>query len=234
MVRSRLLRRMEQRTQKNLFLSVLGIILVILLAFKLGIPLLVNISLFLSGSKDNHEVKKQELSFIAPPVFNPFPQATSSATIIVSGIASENQSVKLYINDALIDEVKTENDGNFSFKETIKPGENIIKAKAVVKDKESDFSKEITTSFKSAPPSLDISSPANNQSFSKDQNTIDVKGTTDADVKVTINGFRAITEDSGKFSYRLPLQNGENNIKIEAVDIAGNKTEKEIKVTYNP
>jgi len=203
--------------------------------FKLGIPLLINISLFLSGAKGSQEQSQNyDPSFIAPPILNPFPQATSSANIIIAGIASKDQTISLYINDNLVDSMKTKDDGAFSFKETIKPGENTIKAKATVENRESDFSNALTTSLKSSPPFLKIISPSDGQSFSKDQNITEIKGTTDSDVRITINGFWAIADGSGNFSYRLPLQNGENKIKIIAEDIAGNKKELEIKVTYSP
>lgn len=235
MARSRLSRRMETRSKKNLFLSVLGIVLIMFLMFKFGLPLLINLSLFLSGSKDNQEqLKNQDPSFIAPPILNSFPQATSSADIIISGIASKNQTINLYINENLIDKIKTKDNGSFSFKEKISTGENVIKTKAVVGDKESEFSEIITTVFKNAPPSLNISSPTDGQSFAKDQNIAEIKGVTDIDVKVTVNGLWAITDNNGNFLYRLPLQNGENKIKVVAVDIAGNKTEKEIKVNFSP
>lgn len=233
MQRSRLSKRVEQKTKKNLALSILGIILVVLIAFKLGIPFLVNLSLFMSGSQAKEETKIQNPSFIAPPVLDSFPQATSSANIVISGIASKKQKVNLYINDNLVNTTITGDNGKFSFKETIKPGENTIKAKAVIDEKESDFSNFLTTAFKSAPPSLNISSPSDNQSFSKDQNVAEIKGTTDPDAKITINGLWAITDSSGNFSYSFPLQNGDNKIKIAAEDMAGNKTEKEIKVNYS-
>lgn len=226
---------MEAKTKKNLLLSILGIALVMLLMFKFGLPLLINLSLFLSGSRANQEqLKDQDPFFIAPPILNSSPRATSSANIIVSGVALKDQTINLYINGNLIDKTRTEDDGSFSFKEALSTGENVIKAKAVVEDKESEFSQTLAIAFKNAPPSLNIQSPSNDQSFAKDQNIADVKGTTDADVKITVNGFWAITDDNGNFSYRLPLQNGENNIKIVAVDIAGNKTQKEVKVTYSP
>lgn len=234
MVRSRLSRRIEAKTRKNLILNVLGIILAIFLVLTFGIPILANLSMFLSGSKSNQEQSKiQNPSFIAPPVLDSFPEATASANIIISGIAAKKQTIDLYINDDLIDTTVTEDNGRFSFEETIKPGENIIKCKAVVNEKESDFSNIITTSYKSAPPYLSINSPSDNQSFSKDQNIAEIRGVTDTDIRVTVNGFWAITDASGNFSYNLPLQNGENKIRVEAIDLAGNKTEKEIKVNYS-
>ncbi len=233
MVRSRLSKRIEQKTKKNLALSILGIILIILLVLKFGIPLLVNLSTLMSGSQNKTETKVQNPSFIAPPVLDSFPQATSSGNIVISGIDSKNQTINLYINDELTDTTKTQDDGRFSFKESIKPGDSSIKTKAVINDKESDFSNTITTSFKNAPPSLNINSPSDSQTFSKDQNAVEIKGTTDPDVKVTINGLWAITDSLGKFSYSLPLQNGENKITVIAQDTAGNQTKKEITVSLS-
>lgn len=225
---------MEQKTKKNLALSILGIILIILLAFKFGIPFLVNFSLFLSGSQNKTETSTQDTSFIVPPVLDSFPEATASAEVIISGIASKKQTINLYINSYLVDTIKAGDDGKFSFKQTLKPGENTIQAKSVVNEKESDFSNNIITVFKNTPPSLNISSPSDGQSFSKDQNVANIKGTTDTEVKITINGFWAITDANGNFSYSLPLQNGDNKIKFVATDIAGNKNEKEIKINYSP
>lgn len=225
---------MERKTRSNFALSVLGIILIILLAFKFGIPFLINLSLFLSGSQNKEEVKVQSPSFIAPPVLDSLPQATASADIIISGIAAKKQKINLYINDNLVNTTITTDDGKFSFKEVVKPGENTIKAKTVINEKESDFSNVITVTLKNAPPYLNIASPFNGQSFSKDQNIINVQGTTDSNVKITVNGFRAITGNNGNFSYNLSLQSGDNLIKISAIDLAGNKTVKEIKITYSP
>lgn len=235
MARSRLTKRIEQKTKKNLTLSILGIVLIVLIVFKFGIPLLVNLSLFLSGAKSNQEQSKiQDTSFIVPPILNSFPQATTSANVVISGMATKNQTINLYLNGNLIDKINAKDDGSFSFKETIPSGENTITTKAMVDSQESNFSNILTIAFKSAPPSLNVSSPTDGQSFSKDQNIAVVKGTTDPDVKVTVNGFWAITDSNGNFSYNFPLQNGDNKLTVAATDVAGNKTGKEIKVTYSP
>lgn len=234
MARSRLTRRLERKTKKNFTLSILGIIFIFLFAFKFGIPLLINLTVFLSDSQNKDEISVQSPSFIAPPVLDSFPQATSSANIIISGIASKNQTIYLYINDDLVSTSKTNADGRFLFKETIKSGENIIKAKAIVSNAESEFSNNITTAFKNSLPPLTISSPSDGQTFSKDQSIAGIRGITDPNVKVTVNGYWAITDDNGNYSYNLPLQSGDNKIIIIATDIAGNKSEKEIKVNYSP
>ena len=234
---SRLARNIERRTKKNLFFSIFGIIVVLFLVIKLGIPLLVNFSLMLSNQKDKSTTSSSNSSnpsFIASPVLNPLPSATNSATLVISGTGNAGQTVRIYINSNLVDETPTKKDGTFSINKTLKKGTNTIQAKSELNGKESDFSNSLNIVFNDTKPNLDITSPSDGQTFSKDQNTAQVSGKTDADIKVTVNGFWAIVDDNNNFSYSLPLQSGDNQIKIVATDSAGNTTEKDIKVTYNP
>ena len=234
MKRSRLSRRLQRKTQKNLVLSLLGIILVLFVLFKFGIPFLLNVTLFISGGKQTQSAKQDQTIVVAPPVLNPIVSATNSAQLTISGIAAPKQIVDLYLNDELTDQTKTKDDGSFSFKEDLKPGENTIKAKAITDSSSSDFSEILTIALKNAAPSLRINSPTDNQSFPRDQNTVTVSGSTDSDVKVTVNDFWAISDEKNNFSYTLLLKPGENQIKVTAVDQAGNKTEKDLKVIYTP
>ena len=234
MKRSRLSRRLKRKTQKNLILNLLGIFFVLFVLFKFGIPLLINVTLFISKAKSTQSTKQDETVFIAPPVLNPILSATNSAQIIISGIAGPNQSIDLYINNDLANQVKTKDDGSFYSSENLKPGENVIKAKSTVDSSSSEFSENLTIALTIAPPTLSISSPTDGQSFSKDQNTVTVLGYTDPEVRVTVNDFWAITDERNNFSYTFLLKPGENQIKITALDQAGNKTEKDLKVIYAP
>ena len=234
---SRLNRTTERRSKRNLVLSLLGIIVVFFLIIKVGIPLLVNFSLFLANRKDttsSQSVNSNDPSFIAPPVFDPLPSATNSAKIALSGTGNPDQTVKIYVNDNLQDEVPTKKDGTFSLTEDLKKGQNKITAKSQSKGKESDFSKPVTVTYIDTKPTLDLTSPSDGQTFTKAQNTAPVTGKTSSGARVTVNGFWAIVDDNNNFSYSLPLQNGDNQVKVVAKDDAGNTTEKNLKVTYNP
>lgn len=231
---SRLSRRLENQSRKNLFLSVIGITVVLLLLVKFGIPLLVNFSLFLSGQKTDEASKNESSLYLGPPVLNQTANATNSAEFIITGTASKNEVINLYVNGSLSEKKETEDNGNFSFKIALQTGDNKIKARAKKDDRESDFSNELEVTYKNAPPSLSVDSPTDGQKFEKDQNTAQVLGKTDSNVRITVNGFWAVIDENNNFSYNLPLQNGDNTIKIVAQDQAGNKTEKEIKVTYSP
>jgi len=235
MNRSRLSRKLQKQTIKNLILSILGIILILFALIKFGIPFLVNLSLFVSGQKTQTSTSNKTASFIPPPILSSEYDATNSAQVKIKGSGSPNQVIDLYINGNLVDKTETNEDNSFSFETLLVPGENIINAKAITSDgKESNLSESLTITFKSATPSLEIKSPDEGQSFSKDQNTVEIKGTTDSHVRVTINNFWAVIDEGNNFSYSLVLKDGENEIKIVAQDPAGNKTEKTIKVTYSP
>lgn len=237
-MKSRLSRRIEKQSKKNLVITLFGIILLVVFLAQFGIPLIEKSTLFVINAKNTNsetEDKVDTVSFIPPPVINPLPEATNSAEIVVSGTTQSNQKINLYLNDELIDTTQVK-DNKFSFSDIkIKEGENTLKTKAVTKEnKKSAYSNIITILFKKTPPSLSLDTPSDNQSFSKDDKYAAISGKTDSNVKITVNDSWAIVDSDGKFSYSFPLQNGENKIKVVAMDAAGNKTEMERKVTYSP
>lgn len=236
MNKSRLAKRLERQIIRNLFLSLLGIIVIVMVLVKFGIPILVNFSLFLSGNRTDQESQvDNKTSFVPVPILNSQEIATNSARSQINGSALPKQTIMLYVNGNLADKVSTDDTGDFSSIIALTPDKNTIKAKAIASDgKESDFSEGILIIFKTTPPTLEISFPSDNQSFSKEQNTVEVKGKTDSQVRVTINGFWAIIDDGNNFFYNLLLKEGINEIKLVATDQAGNKTEKELRVTYSP
>ncbi len=235
MANSRLSRREVRQSKKKLIYSLGGIIIVLILLVKFGIPLLTQFSLLVAGRSQTNDgtTTTNQPSFIAPPVLNQSFTATNSAQITVSGTAQNKQQIKLYVNDSVVDTQDVQSDGTFSFQNvSLKNGENTIQAKAKMNDKESDFSNPLTISYLNKAPSLDVNSPSDGQSFSKDP-SLTIKGKTDPDAKVTVNDFQAIVNDDGSFSYNMQMQNGDNQLKIIAMDAAGNKTEKDLKVTYS-
>jgi bacillopeptidase F len=133
----------------------------------------------------------------------------------------------------LIDKKSVDNNGNFVFDYQLTPGDSLIKVRNDNDNKKSDFSPIVTVSYKNAAPNLTIDSPSDGQKFSNDQRDITVSGKTDPGVTVTVNGFWAIIDQNNNYSYNLTLINGDNSIKVDATDQAGNKAEKTIKVNYS-
>lgn len=235
--RSRLSRRLEKQTRNTLLISIFGIVAILYLLLKFGLPLLVNFSLLISGSQ-NSQVQtgnKNAKVFVQPPTLDPLESATNSAKITIKGLAFAKQTIDVYINDELVDKTETKKDNSFVFEDiTLSPGGNVIKAQSTTKEgKKSEFSQPITVMYKKEAPTLTVDSPTTDQSFSKDDNPIKVSGKTNPGTRVTVNDFWAIVDEQGNFSYNLHLQNGDNTIKMVATDEAGNKTEVEKKVKYS-
>lgn len=232
---SRLSRRIEKQTNRQIIMSIFGIALVILLVLKFGPLFIDRFASFIGQFKsENNNTAIQSKSRLEPPILNSTFSATDSATIIVSGkSAYEEGEIEIYVNNVL--SRRETLDGNeFEAELEVFPGENIIKARYKDNKNESDFSSEFIVSYVKDAPILEISFPQDGETFSKADQEINIVGKTEVENTITVNGFRAIVNTDGSFLYYFRLGEGENTISVEASNPAGKKIKKEIKVTYNP
>ncbi len=241
MGKSHLRRSLESKSKKSLALTSLGIFTIIILFAIFGQTILVNFSILLGKGKSNAEaentIKEETVLFIPAPVLSSSAEATNSASIDLAGTISFDKKVKikLYVNDELADVLDIENNEEFDFKNVLlKEGDNEIKAVSVFNSKTSENSNLLNIRYIKGIPSLTIDFPSDGTSFSGASGTLEIKGKTDSGNTVKINDFIAITKNDGSFTYNYKLQNGENKIKIVALDIADNKTEKELTIQYSP
>lgn len=232
--RSRLNRRLENQSRKTLLLSVVGIIIIGAALLKFGIPLIADLGFLSSQIVPKNETKKSEKNevFLSPPSINPLPSATNVEGIDVSGTSTTGKNVVVYLNGSRYGAPEIDSNGNFSLSVKLSEGINIIKAKSIEEKGESEFSESVSIDYKKNPPDLTIESPSDGET-TKESN-FNVRGKTDPSARVTVSDFRAIVNSNGNFSYRLALREGENEVKVIAVDEAGNKTEKVIKLHYSP
>lgn len=233
---SRRSRKLTEQIKKRLLINVVGIIVIIFLIFKFGIPLLTGFALFISSSKNSKPAVSQKITtfLLAPMLISSF-SATNSASIDIAGTAVSKTTIKLFVDNSYSDSIQSKDDGSFVFKNvSLHDGQNTFTAKVKNEKTQSDFSLPMVIIYQAKAPSVTIDFPSDGQTFSKDDIRILVRGKTDnADIKITVNDFWAITDDKGAYSYNLSLKNGDNQIKVDAVDQAGNKTEKTIKVISN-
>ena len=237
MIESRAKNNLKKRAYHNIELVIIGgVVLVVILIF-FGTKLLIGFSLLAEhGNSDQTTAKTGNSNqYVAPPSLNPVVDATNSATIAVSGKGAADQTVKLYVNDSLVDDTTVQDDNNFNFPAVhLNDGQNSIKATSVTKDNsKSDYSNELTISYLKNPPQLTISQPQDGQGFDKNGGPVSIQGQTDPGASVTINDFTAIVDDQGKFSYLYNLKDGDNDIKVVATDQANNKTTKEFHIHPN-
>lgn len=232
--RSRLSSYQDKRNKRTIIFSIAGIVIVLIVLVKFGIPALINFSLLLSGNKnDNSNISQNQVGYIAPPILNALPQATNSARVIITGKSNKDTNVILYINRKEKDNIDVTSDGGFEFDENLSKGDNLVQVKAKKGDKTSDFSNFYTVTYINGNPKLDVSSPHDGDQFHKVDTSVNVTGQTDSNVTVTVNGFTAVIDESNNFSYNLQLHDGDNPIDIIAVDAAGNRSEKTLKVNYS-
>ena len=230
---SRLKKIEEKKSLKQaVFFFFLTIVLLIVVFF-LGIPGIVKLAVLLVGKSTLSQQTEQNVP-VGQPRLSPLPQATNSAQLAINGYAPEGMEVMILLNGESVKKTTTDNSGEFSIKFiNLKEGNNTIEAVGVDGENKSE-AYATTVFFKKTPPELAITSPNNGDSFFDKDKEIEVTGTTETGNLVTINEHLAIVDSGGNFSLMVVLSDGENEIKIQSQDKAGNKEETVLKVNYTP
>jgi len=229
--RSRLNRTSSEKTKKQILFLVIAIIIVLVLLIQLG-PIALNFVGSAVSSFHTNTPKQivDEQSSLEIPFIESIPSATDSGKIRIEGSSPyADAEIEKYDAQPLDEEQK------FSFSNILlTEGDNYIKARVKKGDITSFFTKEYIVEYLREEAKLEVSSPSDNQEFSKGDQNILVQGKSDPNNTVTVNGFRAIVDSEGNFSYNLNLSEGDNQLRIEATTPAGTKSTKELKVIYKP
>jgi len=236
--RNRSTRRLARKSRQRFFTTLIIIVLLFYVLFTWVLPFFINgvgtVTNIFKGNKPL-ETSISENPNLAPPVLNIPYEATSSAKIDIQGFATANSTVKIYLDDELVQEVTSDDNGTFRAKSIMLVlGTNNIYGKTEdEKGKESLPSKTIKLIYDSEKPTLEVSSPTDGQTFTGERK-INVTGKSEPSVTVTINGEQAILDSEGKFSKIFNLSDGSNTITIVSRDAAGNETSLSRNVTFNP
>jgi len=168
------------------------------------------------------------------PVLTQLPTATKESKLKINGYAQQGTTIKLYVNGPEKASTVTGNDGLFTFEniELIK-GRNTIFVKAIdQKQNESDTSSTYIVSMDTDAPKIDIESPKADSTVKNLDKRITIKGKINEKATITINGQIAIVKSDLTFEHLLGVSEGKLEIKIKAIDEAGNEKEEVLKVTY--
>ncbi len=173
-----------------------------------------------------------------PPVLTSIPQATHSAKLNIKGFAEPGTTVRLFLNNLEKESQLIGAQGDFIFEEVaLESGQNEVYASATDSaGNESRASSTYKVIIDQKPPKLEVSEPKNGAVITQEegkQGFVLVKGKVEENATVTVNNHQAIVRGEGDFEYRLLLNDPEENIiKIDARDLAGNKTTVEKTVIY--
>jgi hypothetical protein len=235
--RSRSTRRLANKSKNNLIATILISLALLFVTITWVLPNIINGVGFI-----NHSIKpttKQESvgdnATQAPPVLSiPF-EATNQSPIDIKGYATPGVTVKIFLDDNLVSTVNAKDDGSFTANSvTLNFGTNNIYGKTVDnRGKESLPSKTIRLTYDNEKPDLNLSEPEDGKVV-QGQGTIKVAGTTEATARVTINNVQIVVKSDGNFSTDFPINDGDNNLNIKSIDMAGNVNEINRKVTKQP
>lgn len=233
----RSLRRYEKRNKTRLVWSIIISVSLLFVVFQWVFPVFIG-QLSTVNKIVNPAVKQEapEKIKLAPPVLNIPIEATNSGTIKIQGYAAANTKVRIYLDDNLVSETLSNNAGNFNSELfELSLGTNNIYGKTVATDGlESLPSKKIQITYSNEKPKLDLQEPEDRKEVKGGDKKIRVSGLTDPENEVTVNDLRVIVGGDGKFSLEINLNEGENIINIIATNEVGNKSTKELRVTYTP
>ena len=189
-----------------------------------GVPkLLEQLSIFIEDLPENDDVVSEQI-FIIPPILDALPAATNSAELKVSGYAEQADRVEIFVNNISKKDIRVKKtDQSFSTKIPLFQGENEITVKSYDSDGNvSNHTKPITINYIASGPDLIVDSPVDEDEFETREQTIQVRGITDSDASVTVNGRWVRVADDGSFIHDYRLGEGDNTIEIVATGPAGN------------
>src|SRR3989344_6608749 len=215
-------KRYARKSKRNFIFTLIIVVFLLYATITWFLPFFINSLGFVNGlvkPPTKTPVPILENASLAPPVLSiPF-EATNSSEISIQGYASPGAKVRLYLDDKLEREVNAQSDGSFVIENiSLNIGTNNIYGKTVDdQGKESLASKNIKVIFDNEKPALDLSEPEDNKTVSGDKK-VKISGKTEPGIQVFVNESRIIVDKEGNFQTEQPLNDGDNNFTIKALD----------------
>ncbi len=223
----------KKNTRKAVVFVLLSLVIVVFLATN-GLSLITKVIDFASSFKKTPQISELlDKTPPSPPFLQSIPDATNVSPFEITGRVEPGNTVVISFN-AKEEEIQTDKNGNFSIKFDLVKGDNTFFAytKDPAGNKSQPTNKYVLV-FDNEVPDIKISTPSDSANFyGSKQKNVTIKGTTKIDSSVTINDRIATVNDDGSFFLNYTLSAGENNLKIKAVDKAGNEKEINLKLFF--
>ncbi len=199
---------------------------------RFGTQIVTSVTGLITSTKDVQQ--QSNSSLVAPAQINSLPEITNQKIITIQGAAPSGLTVRLTLNGQKQDIVSNAQ-GVWATAFSLNEGENNMKAQVV--DLQGNTSQEVSAvvTLDTTAPTLSISAPEDNSiKNGKKEQSVSIEGTTDQDSTVRINDRIAIVSGNGQFSIQFTLNDGDNEFTVIATDRAGNTTQDQRHITYNP
>lgn len=230
---SRLVKREKNKIQKQTFYFIFFGITILLLFIFLIMPSLIR--LFFAFIDQDGTIVDQDSVPPQVPVLSSTPvEATFSASLSLQGFAEPKSKVIFLLNAVKSAEVEVSEAGQFNHELSLNEGANDLSIFGVdAAGNESLKTRSYLITRDSEAPLLEIETPNDGAviELKKNRTTL-IKGKTEANAKVLVNGRMVLADSEGNFSTNYYLSEGKNKLKFEAIDKATNQTQKEIEVEF--
>jgi hypothetical protein len=225
----------KENRRKAFGFGLLSIAIIAFMAY-FGLPLLAKVSSFTYDLRRTGEpVEGSDKTPPPPPSIDEIPSFTNKMNIDVTGNSEAGVTIIFQINNSR-EEVVTNAEGGFTKSIPLNDGANTLLAYAQdTAGNKSVETREYQITFDNEKPELVILSPKDGDEFyGQKEKQLNVKGTTEKDAQVQINGRFVIVNSDGSFDYTIGLNDGENALAIKSTDAAGNETEETLTVRFSP
>jgi len=185
-------------------------------------------------SVHRNEKDKDNIQSTTAPIFSNVPKATNKESLTLNGIAKPGSEIKLFVNGPEISTTTADSNGLFTFVDIgLVEGANTFFAKAIdTENKESPPSQVITIEYDNKAPDIQIEFPKEGETVKNLDKRIIVKGKVNEKSVIKVNEKLAILKNDLSFEAILGVEEGNLEIKIVAIDEAGNKKEESLKIKY--
>ena len=170
------------------------------------------------------------------PYFDNIKTPTNQKVIRIKGTnAFNNASMKIYLNDSLNQELKSDSEGKFNFELELREGENKLKAESASEKGKVKMSSEKNISLDLTPPQLNIEK----QPSTTETESLNIKGESEKNAEIKLfrgsDELKKLKTTSGKFDLgNVKLIEGENKLVVKAYDLVGNESQpQEFVITFN-
>jgi len=169
-----------------------------------------------------------------------FPSSSSSSSGLVINIPDTSKEEilnipgnigleqRIFINES---EVAVDAGGNFNAQLKLVPGLNSVSIKVVSFDNKSIYSTAKSVNYiQSNNPRLDVTIPG---TYNSNSDTMIINGVTDPGCQVDANGYRVTPDEKGNFIVSVPMETGENIVKVVSTDQKGKTSTVQQVVNYS-
>lgn len=227
--------RSKRAGKQGVWFLVIALALVLVTIFW-GLPALARLAGNMIAT-DSTPNQKYELK-PTPPIISDIPEATHSATVAINGYAQPGIDVVMYLNGAEIGRKLTSESGTFTFQNVpINSGDNSVYAyTSTAQGMMSEKSKEYTITLDNEKPTVTLDSPKDGDVFRGSSQRIATftGGVNEEGAKVYIGERMAILSSDGTFNLPYQLVEGDQEVAVKAVDLAGNEAVTTIKLRWEP